>query len=211
MKREILLYDEIGPSDYGLLDAQWMVEQLNTLGPGDVTVRINSPGGSAIDGLAMYNALLRHPGAVTVSIDALAASAASIVAMAGATIEIADAAFVMVHNSWTFALGNASDLREQADTLGKVDDMQIAIFAARSKQTPEQIKQWLDAETWMTGAEAVSRGFATKIGQPLGGAKACLKPGQFRHAPAALTSGSLTPSMVAARASRRKLAMARAR
>jgi ATP-dependent Clp protease protease subunit len=159
----------------------------------------------------MYNALLRHQGAVTVAIDALAASAASIVAMAWSTIEIAQAAFVMVHNSWTFALGDAASLRETADTLGKVDQMQVDIFASRTKQTAEQIKQWLDAETWMTAQEAVDRGFATKIGQTLGGAKACVKPNAFRNVPAALSTTNLPPSLMAARAARRKLALARAR
>lgn len=214
MAREILLYDEIGPEAYGLLGGQWMADQLKSLGPGDVTVRINSPGGSGDHGLAMYNALLRHQGNVTVAIDALAASAASIVAMAGKTIEIAQAAFVMVHNSWSFALGNADQLRATADTLDKFDSLQIGMFAARTKQSPEQIKQWLDEETWMTAEDAVARGFADKIGQQFNGVAASINHDRFRHVPAALSSrveSQVPRETIAARAVRRKLALARAR
>ena len=213
-KREILIYDEIGPEAYGLLGGMWMAEQLSALGPGDVTVRINSPGGSGDHGLAMYNALLRHDGKITIAIDALAASAASIVAMAGDTIEIAQAAFVMIHNSWSFAMGNADQLRATADTLDKFDGLQIGMFAARTKQTPDQIKQWLDAETCMIAEEAVARGFADKIGQSFNGVAASIAHYRFRHVPAALVARVGVPATkdtIAARSARRKLALARAR
>ena len=213
-KREILIYDEIGPEQYGLLGGQWVIEQLNALGPGDVTVRINSPGGSMPEALAIYTALQRHNGNVHVVIDSLAASCAAQIAMVGKTIEAAAASFIMIHNSWAFSMGNAAELREQADLLDKADGMQIGIFAARTKQTPDQIKQWLDAETWMTADEAVSRGFADKIGPAFNGVAASISHDRFRHVPPALAArvrAPVTQDTVAARAARRKLALARAR
>ena len=213
-KREILIYDEIGPDDFGYVGVGSVMEQLNALGKGDVTVRINSPGGAGDHGMAIYNALMRHDGKIHVIVDAVAASAASIVAMAGTTIEMAAASFMMIHNSWTFAVGDAGHLRGTADLLDKFDGIQINTFAARTKQTPEQVKQWLDAETWMTADEAVARGFADKIGQAFNGVAASIAHYRFRHVPAALAARVGVPATkdtIAARSARRKLALARAR
>ena len=164
--------------------------------------------------MAIYNALQRHDGKIHVIVDAIAASAASLVAMAGKSIEMASASFMMIHNSWTFAAGDAGYLRGTADLLDKFDGIQVNTFAARTKQTPEQIKQWLDAETWMTAEEAVSRGFADKIGQAFNGVAASIAHDRFRHVPAALLDRVGVPATkdtIAARAARRKLALARAR
>lgn len=213
-KREILIYDEIGPESYGLLGGSWMADELTRLGSGDVTVRINSPGGSVPEALAMYNALLRHDGVVRVVVDSLAASCAALIAMAGKSIEMASASYMMIHNSWAFSMGNAEELRRQADLLDKADDMQVAMLSARSKQGPDQVKQWLDAETWMTADEAVARGFADRIGQALNGIAASIAHDRFRHVPAALAARvgiPATQDTIAARAARRKLALARAR
>lgn len=213
-KREIMIYDEIGPESYGLLGGSWMADELARLGNGDVTVRINSPGGSVPEALAIYNALLRHDGTVRVVVDSLAASCAALIAMAGKSIEMASASYMMVHNAWAFSMGNAEELRRQAELLDKADGMQVAMFAARTKQGPEQIKQWLDAETWMTAEEAVARGFADKIGQAFNGVAASIAHDRFKHVPAALAARVGVPATqdtLAARAARRKLALARAR
>src|SRR5690606_16003933 len=107
-----------------------------------VTVRINSPGGSVFEGNAIYNAMLRHPGGCDVEIDALAASAASYVAMAGKRIGIAANAMVMIHNAWTISMGNAAEMRRTADLLDQIDGTIADLYAARTKSTREQIVEW---------------------------------------------------------------------
>lgn len=208
--REILLYDEIGPGYYGLLDGAWMAEQLRTAGPEPVRVRINSPGGSVFEGQAMYSLLRNHTPGVTITIDALAASAASFVAMAGDRIEIAENAMVMVHSASALEWGNAVAHEKIADLLTKVDEQLVAQYAARTKADPQQIRDWMAAETWMTAAEAVERGFADVIGTK-NNAKACVRPGAFAKTPEHMLAARQTlPAANAAAAIRRRLAMAHA-
>lgn len=208
--KTIYLYDEIGPSYYGMLDAKWLMTELDAAGGEDVTLRINSPGGSVFEGQAMYNALQRFPGKVAAHIDSLAASAASFVAMAAGKIQIAENAMIMIHNAWGLAFGNAEEMRSTADLLDKIDGVLVSQYSARTKQAAEQIKEWMDAETWMTAKEAVDRGFADAIGQPLA-VKACVREGQFSKTPSHLLgpAASVSPRVEIAAMSRR-VAMARA-
>lgn len=159
---EIDLYDEVG--FYGV-NAKSFRSALKDAG--DVKLRINSPGGDVFDGIAIYNDLLAHDGNVTVEIVGLAASIASIIAMAGDTIAIADNAMMMIHNAWTIAVGNKEAFTAAAETLGKIDSALALTYASR-KGTPgvRAIKQMMDAETWMNGKEAVASGFATELLKP---------------------------------------------
>ncbi len=210
MAYKIYLYDEIGPAYYGLLDSKWMVDELAKAGGQDVEIRINSPGGSVFEGQAMYTLLRGYGGKVTAQIDSLAASAASFVAMAASKIMIAENAMVVVHNSWGFTMGNASEMRKTAENLDKVDAGLVAQYVARTGQTEEQIREWMAAETWMDAKEAVDRGFADEIGTPLA-VKACIREGMFTKTPAALLApaNSVAPRVQAASLARR-LAIARA-
>jgi ATP-dependent Clp protease protease subunit len=126
----------------------------------DIVVNINSPGGDFFEGLAIYNMLREHKGAVTVKILGLAASAASIIAMAGDRIEIARAGFLMIHNTWIVAMGNRHDLREAADFLEPLDQTVADLYAARSGLDGKEIGKMMDRETFIGGAQAVDKGFA---------------------------------------------------
>lgn len=195
---ELYLYDEIGPAYWGLIDAKMVIDALEEFKGQRVVVRINSPGGSVFEANAIYNALSRHPGGVDVEIDALAASAASYIAMAGKRIGIAENAMMMIHNAWTIAIGNANDLRETAALLDKMDATITDMYAARSGTDREQIASWSAAETWFTAKEAVEAGLADEISLPLQTA-ANLGHVAFRNAPKPLVEeGRLSAALTEA-------------
>ncbi|MEO8101341.1 MAG: head maturation protease, ClpP-related [Betaproteobacteria bacterium] len=129
----------------------------------DVTVFLNSPGGDLFEGMAIYNLLREHQGDVQVKILGLAASAASVIAMAGDEILIARAGFLMIHDTWVFAMGNRNDLRLIADTLEPFDHAMADIYAARSGQDAKATLKMMDAETWIAGSAAVEQGFADDL------------------------------------------------
>lgn len=157
---QIDLYDEIG---YWGTDARSFRAKLKEA-TGDITLRINSPGGDVFDGIAIYNDLLAYDGKVKVEVVGLAASIASIIAMAGDEITIAENAMFMVHNAWTIAVGNRHDFSDTAAVLTKIDDALARTYAARTKTGIRQIKTWMDDETWLSAKEAVDAGFATAMG-----------------------------------------------
>lgn len=137
---------------------------LRAIGAGnDVVVNINSPGGDLFEGMAIYNMLRDHKGGVTVKVLGVAASAASIIAMAGDQIEIARAGFLMIHNTWVVAMGNRLDLRAMADTLEPFDAAMADIYAARSGLDAKAVAKMMNAETWIGGAAAVDQGFADEL------------------------------------------------
>jgi ATP-dependent protease ClpP protease subunit len=154
------LYDEIG---YWGTNARAFRARLKDA-TGDITLRINSPGGDVFDGIAIYNDLLAYDGKVKVEVVGLAASIASIIAMAGDEITIADNAMMMIHNAWTIGVGNRHDFADIAGTLAKIDDSLARTYAARSTSGIRAIKQMMDDETWLTAKEAKDAGFATAIG-----------------------------------------------
>jgi len=129
----------------------------------DVVVNVNSPGGDLFEGMAIYNLLRDHKGSVTVKVLGIAASAASIIAMAGDEVLIARAGFLMIHNTWVMAMGNRIDLREIADTLEPFDTAMADIYAARSGLDAKAIGKMMNAETWIGGAAAVEQGFADDL------------------------------------------------
>ena len=133
---------------------------------GDIStldVYINSPGGDIFAGFSLYNILNRHPAAKTVHIDGLAASAASVVAMAGDTIKMPANATMMIHNAWTYASGGAEDLRKTADELDRINDQIADIYAARTGKDKADISDLMTAETWMSGTEALDMGFVDEL------------------------------------------------
>jgi ATP-dependent protease ClpP protease subunit len=154
------LYDEIG---YWGTDARGFRARLKDA-TGDITLRINSPGGDVFDGIAIYNDLIAYDGKVKVEVVGLAASIASIIAMAGDEITIADNAMFMIHNAWTIGVGNRHDMADVATVLGKIDDALARTYAARTTTGIRSIKQMMDDETWLTAKEAKEAGFATSVG-----------------------------------------------
>lgn len=182
---EIFIYDDIGPDWAGMVSAKFVIDELKKFAGEPVTIRINSPGGFVSEGQAIYNALRRHSqqgGKVTTAVDALAASIASYIAMAGDEIEMAENAMLMIHKAWTWMAGNADDFRKEAGVLDKFDDTLADTYVARSKQDKEKVLQMLADETWLTAKEAVELGFADTIGTPLNIA-ANVKPGRFAKMP----------------------------
>ena len=130
----------------------------------NVTVHINSPGGDVMAGAEIYSALREHSmngeGRITVIVTALAASAASIIAMAGDEILMHPVAYMMIHNPWTIAMGDAKELRKTAKTLDEISEGLIAAYQQRTGKDRDELKKLLDAETWMSASTCVDEGFA---------------------------------------------------
>jgi ATP-dependent Clp protease protease subunit len=133
----------------------------------DVTVRINSPGGDVMAGAEIYSALREHSlngyGKVTVIVTALAASAASVIAMAGDRILMSPTAYMMIHNPWSVAVGDAHEMRKTARTLDVISEGLINAYQQRTGKSRDELKRMLDAETWMSAGTAVTEGFADGI------------------------------------------------
>lgn len=155
----IEIYDEIGA--YGI-SAKGFGEKLKAAS-GDLTIKINSPGGDVFDGIAIHNDIVSYRGRVTTQIVGLAASAASIIAMAGDEIQIGTNAFIMAHNSWGLTIGNQHDHTETASLLAQIDQALAETYARRTGTAVADIVSMMDAETWFAGADAVANGFADKL------------------------------------------------
>ncbi len=155
----IEFYDEVGA--YGI-SAKAFSDKLKATA-GDIVLKVNSPGGDVFDGIAIHNDLVAHAGKVRVEITGVAASAASIIAMAGDEIAIAENSFVMVHNSWGLTIGNRHDHAETEDLLGQIDQALAATYAARTGLSVAACAAMMDAETWLAGADAKVKGFADEI------------------------------------------------
>jgi ATP-dependent protease ClpP protease subunit len=163
--RSISVYDVIG-YDYWTGDgvtAKRIAAALRGMGSGPVVVNINSPGGDMFEGLAIYNLLREHDGEVIVNVIGLAASAASVIAMAGDKVQISRAGFLMIHNAWVMAVGNRNDLAEVAATLKPFDDAMASIYAARTGADQKAMAKLMDAETWIGGQSAIDDGFADSL------------------------------------------------
>lgn len=161
----ISIYDAIGESwDGSGVTAKRIGAALRSIGAGkDVTVNVNSPGGDFFEGVAIYNLLREHQGKVTVRVMGLAASAASIIAMAGDEILMGDGSFLMVHNAWAVAVGNRHDMRDAAERLEPFDAAMAGVYAARAGISTAEAAALMDKETWIGAAQAVEDGFATGL------------------------------------------------
>jgi ATP-dependent Clp endopeptidase proteolytic subunit ClpP len=176
----VLIYDEIGA--YGVT-AKGFLAELGAL-PDDAAIdlRLNSPGGSVFDAVAIYNALRRHLGEVTVWIDGIAASAASYIAMAGDMIVMPENAFLMIHDPSGLVMGTAEDMRSTAEALDKVKVSLIQGYAAKSGKPDEEIAALMAAETWLDATEALDLGLIDRIAEPVKLA-ASFDVARFRNAP----------------------------
>ena len=161
---EILIYDEIGKDFWGEgVLAEDLVKELAGIKAATLNVRINSIGGQVFEGLAIFNALQRHPATVLTHIDGIAASIASVVALAGDEVRVAENAFFMVHNPWGFVIGNAIDMRDMAETLDKLAGSIAGTYMSKTEASEEQVQEWMDAETWFNAEEAKEAGFVDEI------------------------------------------------
>jgi ATP-dependent Clp protease, protease subunit len=182
---EVFIYGEIGAEFWGdEISAKTFVDQLAALPESveTIRVRINSPGGSVWDGYTMYSALTSHPAEIITEVDGLAASAASLVAMAGTTRRMGEASMMMIHRASGGVWGDADEMRKEADLLDKVDGQITEVYSRRSGKPVADVAELLADETWFTGPEAVEAGFADEVTEQLATA-AQWKPGRFRNAP----------------------------
>lgn len=161
----IAMFDVIGEDFWtgSGVTANRISAALRSIGNKDITVRINSPGGDMFEGIAIYNLLRAHPARVTVEVLGWAASAASIIAMAGDDIRMGLGSFMMVHNAWGMVIGNRHDMREAATLFDQFDAALADIYQARTGMERAHIEQLMDAETFMTAAQAVEHGFADGV------------------------------------------------
>ena len=173
---EISLFDEIG---FGGTSAKEFIAELKALTGQHIHLRINSVGGSVVEGTAIYNALRRHKGGLTVHVEALAASMASVVAMAGEEVAIAANALLMVHNPWSMTAGDADDLRKEAAILDKLKGTLVNAYKRKTGMDSEDIAELMDEETWLGAEEAVAMGFADYIEDGMEAA-ASINPEQAR-------------------------------
>ena len=156
---EIDLFDEIG--DFGVSAKEFSAQLRNIRG--DIILRINSPGGDVFQGISIFNTLLSHEGHVRVEIVGVAASAASIVAMAGDEIAIAENAFIMVHNAWGVTIGNQADHDEASDLLSQIDQSLANTYAKRTGLDVRAVATMMTNETWLNAKDAKANGFATEV------------------------------------------------
>lgn len=203
---DILIYGEIGGGWFSDPDntvtAKNFAADLKALGKvKNLNIYINSPGGAVFEGQAIYSQLKRHAAHKTVHIDGLAASIASVIAMAGDTIIMPDNALMMIHRASGLCMGDASDLRKTADALEKAEAGIVAAYAQKTEKSTDELLALMAEETWMTAAEALEMGFAdqTDAATPM---TACASPAalaRFKHPPETLlnmtASAPPTPSL----------------
>jgi ATP-dependent Clp endopeptidase proteolytic subunit ClpP len=182
---EIVIYDEIGA--FGI-QAKAFLDELKALGSvAELTVRINSPGGSVFDGVAIYNALKRHQASITVWIDGIAASIASMIAMAGDEVVMPENAMLVLHDPSGLVAGTASDMRAMAEALDKMSAAMVAAYRDKSGAGDEEIAALMAAETWLSAKEALELGLADRVEQPVKMA-AHFDLSRFRNAPPQLAA-----------------------
>ena len=151
-------YNEQDVSSYNLSKQLQQLTDVDT-----INVRINSYGGEVAEGLAIYNSLKNHSAKVKTYCDGFACSIASVIFMAGDERIMSNASLLMIHNAWSLVMGNANELRKQADDLDKITQASINAYMNHVSISEKELKELLDKETWLDGNEALEKGFATKV------------------------------------------------
>lgn len=186
---DILLYEDVGEGFFGGITAKQFSDDLAALGDvRTINLRIASLGGDVNEGLAIYRRLVDHPARVITHIDGWAASIASVIAMAGNEIRISEAGAVMIHNAYGIAFGDAQAFRSTADRLDATSGAIADVYVKRTGNKLDKIQDWMNAETWFYGKEAVDAGFAQSVVENMAiAAKYNPDLHKFRNAPASLT------------------------
>ena len=190
-KAEIWIYEMIGEDFWsgGGVTAKNFQKELSAIKASQIDLHINSPGGEVFDGIAIYNLIRQHPAKVTTYIDGLAASIASVIALAGDTIYMAENALMMIHNPYGLVMGMAEDMRKMADRLDIVRDSISKAYISKTDKPEDEINALMEAETWMTADDAMEFGFIDDITEKMDMA-ACAKfipimdKAGFKHIPA---------------------------
>ena len=156
----VYIYDEI--SWFGI-SAEQFIKDLNDITAKTINIRINSPGGSVFDGTAVFNAIKQHKAKTVTHIDGLAASISSVIALASDEVRMAENAFLMIHEPWSIVIGNADNMREEADLLDKIGGVIQKTYTDKTGKDAKEIKKLMKDETWMTADEALEMGFIDVI------------------------------------------------
>ncbi len=164
-KAEIWIYEMIGEDFWtgGGVTAKSFQKDLAEIKASQIDLHINSPGGEVFDGITIYNLLKQHPATVTTYIDGIAASIASVIALAGDKVYMAENALYMMHNPQGLTIGDSADMRKMADVLDKVRGSMTIAYSTKTGKTEDDINALLDAETWMNADEALEAGFVDEI------------------------------------------------
>jgi ATP-dependent Clp protease, protease subunit len=181
--REVFIYDDIGPSWAGMIGADSIRNAMAELGSGPIHLRINSYGGSVDQALAMIEVLGRHDGEIDVTVDSIAASAASLFPVVFPSVA-AKHSRVMIHDPWSLAFGNASEMRKTADILDKYRDSILAVYQQGMTVSGDEIKKMMEEETWFSAEEAYEVGLVGAVAET--GKKVDAKavaPDRFRNTP----------------------------
>lgn len=162
---EIYIYGDISacPQDDGVSAASLSAQLAALQGVSQINVYINSYGGDVSEGVAIYNALKRHSAKVVTCCDGMACSIASVIFMAGDERIMCNPSFLMIHDAWTYAAGNADDFRKAADDLDVITTASISAYMAHCKISEQELREKMKAETWLTHTQALEMGFATGI------------------------------------------------
>ena len=207
---ELLIYDVVGRDWFGEgVSASAFKAALDDLGDVEtITVRINSEGGDVFDGMAIYNLLAEHHAEIDVIVDGLAASIASVVAMAGDTIRMAEGSMMMIHNPWSMIAGDATEFRKMAAVLDKLQDNIGSVYADRSGASIADVSLMMDLESWLTADEAIAVGLADETTRKLAVA-ASVRHGKYRNTPEHMLCRRPRPNMAASRSRELMLTAAR--
>ena len=164
-KAEIWIYEEIGEDFWtgGGVTAKGFQKELAAIKADKIDLHINSPGGLVFDGITIYNLLKQHPANVTTYIDGLAASIASVIALAGDSVIMAENALFMIHKASGLVMGNSDDMRDFAEKLDKVNTSIATTYISKTGKDEPEINDLMAAETWMTAAEALDFGFVDEV------------------------------------------------
>ncbi|MCN7823459.1 Clp protease ClpP [Escherichia coli] len=162
---ELLIYGYIGEFDE--VSSSDIVNKLKDISSNTISVKINSYGGSVFTAQAILSSLKRHKANITVYIDGIAASAATIIAMAGDKIIIPSNAMMMIHNPWTFAAGDADELRDIAEMMDKIRNSILSAYKEKTGLSEDKLIELMDQETWLNAEEAVELGFADEVEKPM--------------------------------------------
>jgi ATP-dependent Clp endopeptidase proteolytic subunit ClpP len=201
-KAEIWIYEEIG-EDFWTGDgitAKKFQKELSEIKASQIDLHINSPGGLVFDGITIYNLLKQHPANVTTYIDGLAASIASVIALAGDRVVMAENALFMIHKASGMVMGNSDDMRDFADKLDKVNGSIATTYISKTKKDEKEISDLMAAETWLTAEEALEMGFVDELAGEIDMA-ACAKfipimaKAGFKNIPKDISEKKQTPSV----------------
>lgn len=166
---EITIYGVIGDSWWDdSVSATDIDNALKSVGGGDLLINLNSPGGDAFDGIAIYNRLKKHNGKITINVDGWACSAASVIAMAADELVMGMGSMIMIHEASSLVWGTKSEMRKEADVLDNLEDGIIDIYMTKANISREEIRNMVDAETWFSAQKAIEIGFATSTASTTG-------------------------------------------